>query len=527
MRKGVIGLALCVTFLLVCSLLLMSRNYKPTDITVTTPTTNTILNVARQNSVTTACETKKPPVATSVAPAAVAAPLDKDAGWCTFKESGNTAFKTEKDYISKPSCEFDAEVKCDPLLPGHHKGKALVLMMIDSNTPLSDNPKATNVLHFLGRGYIPEGKSTELFDGVDFVFYRADSDVKVVTPVIKQDNVELLLVPPGFCDLSAHGQVLQYLGYQQGDAKVFPRYRSIVMMNPTVRGPFVGSKSSSWIDVVSMAGEQRRANSWEGEHTTRPFTTMAGSKAAYFPGMFPDRDVPLHLQSYFLVVPIQALSVVYRRFVVNYDAKWACVVRGETKTVVALLQDLPREQPWITRILGPEHPRAYAAGQRKFIERPDFRTFSELPDQGNADSILAAWQRIGDAGTDPCLTNFIKFGGYSWGAISPHQVAGFGALSKFTKRELKAFKRPPLSTVVRNMVEPNIGSLTNGKMFWATNITQALELNQRNQVVGDAFTQQLEANGLLERQRKLNARAAKIARREARMKSAQAANTTK
>ncbi len=100
--------------------------------------------------------------------------------------------------------------------------------------------------------------------------------------------------------------------------------------------------------------------------------------------------------------------MIYRIIASNLPGQRKLYRWGEAKLVANLVQTLPNEHPWITHILGPEHPRAYAAGARKFIERKYFRTFPHHPD-----SLLEGWDAIGmgwGAHPDPCLANFIKFG---------------------------------------------------------------------------------------------------------------------
>ena len=136
-------------------------------------------------------------------------------------------------------------------------GRALVLYMLPSALRDSDMAEFTNLHFFLDYGVFGPTERTELFEGVDYVFHRMSKDVQQATLVRSKDNVRLVYVPVGPCDLCAHARVLHMLfGANPAHSWKTP-YSYFVLMNAGTRGPFQHAADPHWIDVVAMSGRSR------------------------------------------------------------------------------------------------------------------------------------------------------------------------------------------------------------------------------------------------------------------------------
>jgi hypothetical protein len=265
--------------------------------------------------------------------------------------------------LRSPVCAVSRHVKCTPIQDGtgntasppRPKGKALVLYMMHLYTGDEAAREAGNLDHFLRYGLIDEGVSTQLFDGVDFVFSRLVPDITEITMCYERGNVKVLLVPQVPCDLCAHAMVLTYLGYDETvrNATSWP-YKSVVMMNSGVRGPFLGRGSSSWIDVVSMAGQPSRSL-YEFDESAKLFRTMSVLMLSI--------QVQFHAQSYFVVVPFSMLAQTFETFSIScVGEKGGCIVFSEIRTLVSVK----------TRNF-----RAFATGYNVTVTRENFATVEE------------------------------------------------------------------------------------------------------------------------------------------------------
>ena len=390
---------------------------------------------------------------------------------CTYKErfpeggdsaslTANAGHNNWEFYTKHPTCAFSRHVSCGGGTESRttrRKGKALVMMMLKAFDESESTTEWSNIDFFLSMGYIPEGVQTELFEGVDFIFYRIKNDVEKVELCSKQGNVYFYFVPPCRCDLCAHGRILHHIGYNPDGTSTaeylksegeggFP-YKQVVMLNSGVRGPIQHPDSGYWIDNAAMAGEDSRPQ-WLQDDLLQHWTTVAGTKMNTGPA-FRQTAFPLHLQSYYVVVPISSLPVYYRIFLKGgcdgkapYDdvpAKFGCIVHGEILTSSEFID------PTKNRLVKPRLPLKHNnndSTQSGVEEAPhNYRVYSfgrramfELKDSKDAAAENRWWAAHGGhlgEYVDPCLGMFVKFGG----EIFKLQGAPFHkAVSYVTKR---------------------------------------------------------------------------------------------
>jgi hypothetical protein len=316
--------------------------------------------------------------------------------WATCSQSTElNEDKADADYIKATGCGLNRKVKC-PLhrsLPRNSKGKALVLYMM--HLPEHDDraPEWGNVMHFFRFGLLPKSQPTQLFDSVDFIFMRPRRDVTNITVCNKYENVKMVFVPLTNCDLCTHAQMLQYLGYKtEYSSKLSSNwpYKSVVMMNSGVRGPFMSPNSSSWIDVASMAGQPSRPVRMKKDFR---FGTVASITFSW--------DGTPHIQSYWLTLPLTAIAYYYTTFLAvcgSTHTKDYCIKNGEFKTAPGPLLS-PNGSPLSIFSF---HRNVTIRGTDN-LEEVRLRV---KQDKGNP-----SCDKV-----DPCKTMFRKFGGEGWTA---------------------------------------------------------------------------------------------------------------
>ena len=330
-----------------------------------------------------------------------------------------------------------------PFGPRKRKGRALVLYMMHLWSGEHRLAEWGNFGFFWEFGVLADGQETELFDGVDYVFYRISKSNTDVEMCSEHGNVKFLWVPPGPCDLCGHARVLRFLGYDNETSGIdsWP-YKSVVFMNSGVRGPFLHKKSSSWVDLVSVGrtddmtfatevedgfgeGGPRTPNGRQQSFDLTDFTRFrtVWAVSLNLGGVGGDSHSSLnlkpHAQSYFLVIPAGILAEYYARF----DASCG---RGLVGFVFSSIKDISArfEEMVITK------------RKEGCIEKAEIRTLS-IALENNFDvyfsllqtsiynaSGVDAWERLSQQRhlpistfnptvvyNDPCKALFVKFGG--------------------------------------------------------------------------------------------------------------------
>jgi hypothetical protein len=194
--------------------------------------------------------------------------------------------------------------------------RALVIYMLQTKEDANDMiVEMENFRYFLNYGVYGEHQSTEMFDGVDYIFtrIRPSSMGHVVVPTVcaSAANVRLMWVPDGVCDLCAHGRVIESLG---GPAAVMYKYSFLILMNAGARGPFQGEADPHWIDVFAMGGQTRWVRG-----TTRPLMT-GPSVSTQFSVHVQTHVMGLHTQLLFRYMPFLTHCTIRKK---------ECIRRGE------------------------------------------------------------------------------------------------------------------------------------------------------------------------------------------------------
>jgi hypothetical protein len=297
-------------------------------------------------------------------------------------------------------------------------GRALVLYMLhgwekESEKSGSTVNEWTNFAFFLQFGMLSNGVSTELFDGVDYVFARTKHSASAVTTCSHHDNVRFVWVPTGPCDLCSHYRVLTWLGFDAQNVASWP-YKSVIFMNSGVRGPFLHENSSSWIDIVSMAGQNYRSLLRENDAS---FRTVHATAMSW--------EVKMHAQSYFLAVPASALAIVHGIY-----GRGAC---GGSDEECVHLAEIPMathlvdgDGGGLTRGLQEAPFSVYIALQNFTYRRGMMRRAAERAYIGRPGAVNPCFEY-----TDPCQGIFVKFGGRVWRDRKVH-AATRKALSHLT-----------------------------------------------------------------------------------------------
>jgi len=202
----------------------------------------------------------------------------------------------------------------------HAKGsqlrRALVIYMLHTRDSIQDTyPELNNFKYFQEYAVYGPNESTEMFEGVDYVFTRmvprnmGIEGASSVRMCAEQDNVKLLWLPDGPCDLCGHHRVIEFLG---GADRVAERYSYVVYFNAGIRGPFQHADDPAWIDVFAMSGHS--------EWTTASKAVLTGPAASC--------EQSVHLQSYAVGLPSSILPYA-DRFLNQCLPKLECVRHGE------------------------------------------------------------------------------------------------------------------------------------------------------------------------------------------------------
>uniref|UniRef100_A0A7S0VL25 Uncharacterized protein n=1 Tax=Hemiselmis tepida TaxID=464990 RepID=A0A7S0VL25_9CRYP len=270
--------------------------------------------------------------------------------------------------------------------------KALVVYFLGTEAENSSRiQNFGNLRHFVRNGVYESGFSSSLHTGVDFYFVSIAAGLtKVELLAIAEGGQHvLLLVPPGPCDLCAHSHALRYIGLD----KVTCTYRTVVMLNSGVRGPFLSGKSSHWIDVVTAAGREE----FPGASCPDP----AVSNLRVF-SVAVSWERQMHSQSYFSAYPREAVKVVTKLYGDSCSKKKkGCAFQGEVMTLSMLLE---------------KNITTYSSSQGFVVESQDrareYRKNHELHPKNPTLGYI-----------DPCDSVFIKAGGLVFRAgLIPKQV---------------------------------------------------------------------------------------------------------
>ncbi|CUG92174.1 membrane-associated protein, putative [Bodo saltans] len=163
------------------------------------------------------------------------------------KETGHPEYKHDQH-----GCRHRQSITCT----GKRLKRALVIYMLQTKNVRNMAVELHSFDFFMNVGVFAEHESTEMFDGVDYVFTRMMPPHlgKVAAPTIiaKKGNIKLMWVPSGPCDLCAHGRVITYLG---GVDAVKANYSFIALLNGGSRGPFQAANDAAWIDVMAVGGQ--------------------------------------------------------------------------------------------------------------------------------------------------------------------------------------------------------------------------------------------------------------------------------
>lgn len=252
---------------------------------------------------------------------------------CTAEWFGGT--RSEKYFWEDPGKDKHTQHGC-PLLQRNirctgTRGRALVLYMIQTKeSPHDMQQEMWNLDHFLRFGVYGANESTEMFEGVDYIFTRMQqpildespeamaesiraSSISRVTPCGRRSNIRMMWVPQGPCDLCAHGHVIDFLG---GPEKIMSEYSMLVLTNAGNRGPLQHEDAPHWIDVVAMGGQ----SVWD-EDKTPPLMVGPSLKA-----------LATHLESHFLALSTKLLKPYHAKHLKGSHCsklKTNCISAGE------------------------------------------------------------------------------------------------------------------------------------------------------------------------------------------------------
>jgi hypothetical protein len=269
------------------------------------------------------------------------------------------------------------------------KGNALVLYSMHLLGTDPSLPEWDNFNYFVNSGvrFGIEESETEMFDGVDYVFFRIHPNV-TETPVVceQRENVRLIWIPPAPCDLCGHAMVLEFLGFTQDPsrrAQFRALYKSVILLNSGTRGPFQAPYSSHWIDVVSMAGE-----------STRPVAASSQNSFRVISSTLFSWSIAPHPQSYFLVVPSSLLTQIFELFRRTCQSDFGgCINDGEVQIGKTVLN-----------AGGSIYVQAYNVTIRSDGDVVKYR--QSHFDRWAPNPTLKFWH--------PCRAVFLKYGGNVW-----------------------------------------------------------------------------------------------------------------
>ncbi|CUG91879.1 membrane-associated protein, putative [Bodo saltans] len=271
-------------------------------------------------------------------------------------------------------CRHRQSITCT----GKRLKRALVIYMLQTKNVRNMAVELHNFDFFMNVGVFGEHESTEMFDGVDYVFTRMMprylGKVSVPTIIAEDGNIKLMWVPSGPCDLCAHGRVIAHLG---GVEAVKANYSFIALLNGGSRGPFQAAGDAEWIDVMAVGGQ----------------ATWSSATPPIMVGPTVSTQHSVHVQTYCIGLHTARLAEYYPFLTQcnnSAEGKEMCIHGGEVPAGIEWL----RGGGWIHSLSTNE----------------TFRTVDD------AEALVATIERIGfvepgHAHYDLCSALFAKFGG--------------------------------------------------------------------------------------------------------------------
>ncbi|CUG88328.1 membrane-associated protein, putative [Bodo saltans] len=231
-------IALCSTFFLFLSLTTLHRTPVAHQDTLIDPTAQQVNTSERNNDAELSeANRKEGPLQCSMTWHASSGDNDRD----------NPEYKHDQQ-----GCRHRQSIACT----GKRLGRALVIYMLQTKYVRDMAVELNSFDFFMNVGVFGEHESTEMFEGVDYVFTRMMpphlGKVSAPTIIAEKGNIKLMWVPEGPCDLCAHGRVIAYLG---GVDAVKANYSFIALLNGGSRGPFQAANDAAWIDVMAVGGQ--------------------------------------------------------------------------------------------------------------------------------------------------------------------------------------------------------------------------------------------------------------------------------
>lgn len=235
-------------------------------------------------------------------------------------------------WIGKDQARNSRSTKSCPLFQtldcvGRPWGRALVIYMLHTRPNAHDmQPEMWNFDYFSRFGVFGANESTQLFSSVDYIFTRMRSPRPVdrVTVCSERENIRLVWVPDGPCDLCAHHRVIEYLG---GVEAVIQQYRYVVYMNAGTRGPFQHRDAPAWIDVMAVGEETE----WSEKTTPTATGPTVSTDHMFRP------PIGVHVQGFMVGVTATLLRVVDPTLNRCTADKGNCIIGGETAMGTAVI----------------------------------------------------------------------------------------------------------------------------------------------------------------------------------------------
>ena len=245
------------------------------------------------------------------------------------------------DFHARAACSVRSRIRCSR---SASLGRALVVYALpalnvavtrsgmperEKRAISEDSPEVINWLYFKEFGIHAPGASTELFAGVDYVFYRMNLQAPGVELVARRENIRLMWVPASNCDLCSHSRIVNWLGGADNVTRV---YSYFMFLNAGVRGPFQHERDPHWIDLFAMSG-RARVTKHELQRASPGMTAV-----------FLSNELAFHPQTFAFGVSAAGLSDLISRYSsacssgVGYFPKWHCIFNAELGAGKYLLQ---------------------------------------------------------------------------------------------------------------------------------------------------------------------------------------------
>ena len=163
---------------------------------------------------------------------------------------------------AEPTVYTDAGCAADAFAPYNVSsatrpgGRALVVYILTSADEYRSMQQWDNFNLFARRALTKPGGATALFDGVDYVLAKERNSTDTETEVCSRSgNVRSVWLPNRTeaegGELCGYARALAAVGAAEAAA-----YSHVVLMNSTVRGPFIDD-GTQWVDAVALAGRPR------------------------------------------------------------------------------------------------------------------------------------------------------------------------------------------------------------------------------------------------------------------------------